>query len=126
MMTTITKADLEAIVEGVTNIPCADSPLQQSWVREALEGGGDGTVVEPAAAAEALDRLAGDVEGFADALSQRYANGQRPTIARQEISSRTIYEPCLPDGDGHHECVGKGIPADGDSSAIGPCECTCH
>ena len=44
-------------------------------------------------------------------------------IASQEINDRTIYEPCLPDGEGHHQCVGA---ADGDTPAIGPCECTCH
>lgn len=36
----------------------------------------------------------------------------------------TIYEPCRPDGEGHHDCIGKGYDEDGVSSPN--CTCTCH
>lgn len=34
-----------------------------------------------------------------------------------------IYDPCLPDGEGHHECVGRDTS---EGTSGGPCECTCH
>ncbi len=53
----------------------------------------------------------------------------------QTLNGRTLYEPCLPDGEGHHQCVGTDDEAcellncpvthDG-ATGHHKCACTCH
>ena len=39
--------------------------------------------------------------------------------AHQVLNDRTIYEPCLPDGSGHNDCIAR-------AEDMKPCDCTCH
>ena len=39
--------------------------------------------------------------------------------AYQVLNDRTIYEPCLPDGSDHNDCIAR-------AEDMKPCDCTCH